>query len=98
MATDFDNLQDEIKRRQFCVGWRQEGSHHKIYDDTLFDSWHEANRIAVGSCQPGYIPFVEAITETKICPRCNGSGTRDLVDYGIDTCPTCNGKGKIRKS
>jgi hypothetical protein len=93
---EYDDFQNSLKAREFCIGWRLEGSQEKIYYEALFDSWHEANTIACGSAQPGYIPFVETATETKICPRCNGVGKIVLGDYDADICTHCHGKGRVR--
>jgi len=93
--TDYDDFQNKLKAREFCIGWRQEDSQVKHYYQALFDSWHDANRIACDAAQPGYIPFVEAVTETISCPRCNGTGDADRV--GKDhNCAHCHGKGRIR--
>jgi hypothetical protein len=94
--SDYEELQSSIRQRLFCIGWRQEDSQAKNYYQALFDDWHEANAIACGSVIPGYIPFVEAVTETIKCPRCHGSGDADRV--GKDhNCTYCHGRGKVRK-
>jgi hypothetical protein len=91
---EYDEHQQQIKQRKFIIGWRQVDSQERIYYDALFDSWHEANHIAVHSCQPGFIPFVEFAMETQTCILCKGSGYDNEVE---DTCSRCHGKGRIRK-
>ena len=92
---EYDSFQNQIRQREFCIGWCQVDSQEKIYYQALFVDWHEANRIACGSVQPGYIPFVEAATNTVACPRCNGTGTADVVGNWY-ACTHCHGRGKVR--
>ena len=94
--SDYDDFQNKIKAREFCIGWRQQGSQIKIYYQALFDDWHEAEKIARQSAQADYVSFVEPAINIKPCPNCNGTGTADIVG-NWHTCTYCHGKGRIRK-
>ncbi len=93
--SNYDDFQNELKKREFCIGWKQDDTQTRIYSDVLYTDWHEANSIACGACQPGFSPFVEPAIKTQMCTRCNGTGTADVVgnDYN---CPRCYGRGRIR--
>lgn len=95
--SDYDEFQAQLKSREFCIGWRQEGSQKRVYYQVIFDDWHEANAIACNSTQPGYIPFVEPVTVVSQCPNCNGTGIADIVG-NWHTCTYCHGKGRIREA
>lgn len=92
----YDEFQLQLRQHEFCIGWKENDSQVRHYYQALFDDWHEANSIAITACQPNCTPFVEAVTETIPCPRCNGTGDGDRV--GKDhNCTHCHGKGRIRK-
>jgi DnaJ-class molecular chaperone len=44
-----------------------------------------------------------ATTHTRLCPHCNGEGTRDgeprpvKMLSGMDECPHCHGRGTVRR-
>lgn len=93
--TDYDDFQNKLRSREFCIGWRQENSHNIFRSDVLYDSWHEAQAVAAGACSPGYIPFVEPALFTMTCPHCGGTGSADVVGKDYD-CTQCHGKGRVR--
>src|SRR5690554_8021548 len=69
----YEEFQRRLRAREFCIGWHPVDSQKKTYYDALWDTWHEANTIA-GNMQkdhPETVFFVEAVTVTKNCPRCN---------------------------
>ena len=49
---------------------------------TILDGWN------------GTIPGTDNCCETKVCDKCNGSGTIDIA-HGTIECSRCNGEGKI---
>lgn len=94
--TEYDEFQSTFRERYFCIGWRELGSQVKHYYSALFDSWSEANHISsnLQSDHPEYICFVDAVTETKTCPRCSGTSIDEQTE---DFCTYCHGKGIVRK-
>ena len=93
---DYEEFQNQIRNREWCIGWKQEDTQIFVYYQALFQNWHDANVLAVSTCQPGFTPFVDAATETIPCPRCNGTGDADRV-RNDHNCAHCHGRGRIRK-
>lgn len=96
MQSEYDEYQARFRERYFCIGWRELDSQVKHYYAALFDSWSDANHISAGIQRdhPEYISFVDAVTETKTCPQCNGTSISVQTE---DFCTHCHGRGIVRK-
>ena len=87
-------FQKRLRARLFCIGWHPVDSQKRTYYPVLYDSWHEAEQIAIGlrSDAINFVFFVEAVTNIKDCDGCTGTGK----DEDKDHCGHCHGRGKIR--
>jgi len=90
MTDEYEEFQTKLRGRRFGVGWRDQGSMESVVHHwpTIYDSWHEANQMAVifQKDHPNQVHFVEPVTETEPC-RCDGDDPE---------CFYCDGRGIVR--